>query len=504
MPLLAAIDLGSNAIRLVIAEVDPERHITVRDYVREPVRLGQDVFRGGVISGETIARSVGAFRTFREAIDRHGARWTRAIATSAVREALNRDIFLAAIAEATAIHVTPVTEEEEARLIHRAVANSVDLKNKIALLVDIGGGSTEITLANDEGILSTESYRMGSVRLLEMRTGGEDSDESQFNHLVEEYVETTRRRLRREIGSRKIDLCVGTGGSLEALGDLRRELLAREKDSLLPIVDLETILRKLQGLSYEERVRQLRLRPDRADVIVPAAIIIQKIMSQAGVDELLIPHVGLKDGLLLDMTDELYGEKTSLRRDQVLLSARELGRKYAFDEQHATTVARLALELFDKSRTVHGLGLEQRLLLEVAALLHDIGTFVGASEHHKHTHYLVMASPIVGLSRDQVALVASVARYHRKSMPKQSHDAYRGLSGKERDTVSKLAAIVRLADALDNEHASKVKTVEVQWKKPKFILRLHGEGDLLLEKWALMKKAGMFEEVFDAKVVVEA
>jgi exopolyphosphatase/guanosine-5'-triphosphate,3'-diphosphate pyrophosphatase len=257
-------------------------------------------------------------------------------------------------------------------------------------------------------------------------------------------------------------------------------------------------------MSYEERIARLGLRPDRADVILPAAIIIRRIMRQAGTDMLQIPRVGLKDGILADMVQELYGEKRGVDRDQVISSAMALGRKYAFDEQHAVTVARFAVQLFDQTKPLHNLALEHRVMLEVAALLHDIGTFINVTGHHKHTQYLLLASPLVGLSREQMAIVANVARYHRKSFPKQQHDAYRLLSGRDRVIVSKLAALLRLADAMDNEHASKVEGFRVEIRKPEFVVHLDGKEDLLLEKWALMQKAPMFEEVFSVRLMIGA
>jgi exopolyphosphatase/guanosine-5'-triphosphate,3'-diphosphate pyrophosphatase len=232
-------------------------------------------------------------------------------------------------------------------------------------------------------------------------------------------------------------------------------------------------------------------------------MVLQKIIRVAGVKEIVIPHVGLKEGLLIDMIQELFGEKRPLRRDQVLASAIQLGRKYMFDEQHGTTVARYAARLFDETRSLHNLGVEYRLLLEVAALLHDIGNFVNSTEHHKHTYYLLSVSPLIGMTQSHLAIVANVARYHRKSMPKPQHEGYRALSSKERVVVSKLSALLRLADAMDNEHASKVESFSVEFKKPKLTLRLRGDGDLLLEKWALAKKATMFEEVFSVKLVVD-
>lgn len=186
-----------------------------------------------------------------------------------------------------------------------------------------------------------------------------------------------------------------------------------------------------------------------------------------------------------------------------MASALQLGRKFAFDEQHGTTVARLAVELFDRTRSLHNLGPDHRLMLEVAALLHDIGTFVNSSDHHKHTQYILQVSPLVGLDDDQTSIVSNVARYHRKSLPKPQHDPYRLLSSKNRVAVSKLAALLRLADAMDNEHGSKVGTFDLDIRGGRVALRLKGEGDLLLEKWALAKKAAMFEEVFSVKFTVE-
>ena len=508
MPNLAAIDVGSNAIRLSIASVDGERELNSLENLREPVRLGQDVFANGSITDNTLEQAVDTFKKFKEAIDRNGVNWSKAVATSALREANNRDIFIDRISQTCGIDVNVIEPEEEARLIHLAIAGKVNLKNKTAMLVDIGGGSTEVTLTSDDSIVSTESYRMGAVRLLQLLSSGisgkeKRNGEKEFNQLVKEYVESTQQRLKREIGSKKINVCVGTGGNIETLGSLRKEMLGKERETSIQIDELDTIVKKLQALSFEERIQQLKMRPDRADVIVPASIILQQIAKVAGVEEILIPKVGLKEGLLSDMVVDLYEETKHAYRDQVIASALEIGRKYVFDEDHGKSVARYAVDLFDQTKDLHNLSLEHRLLLEVAALLHDVGNFISATDHHKHAYYLLNATPVIGLSKSQMAVVANVARYHRKSFPKQQHEAYRSLSSKDRVAVSKLAAILRLSDAMDNEHASKVKSFSVEYKKPKFVVSLEGEGDLLLEKWSLMKKAEMFEEVFGVKVIVE-
>jgi exopolyphosphatase/guanosine-5'-triphosphate,3'-diphosphate pyrophosphatase len=343
---------------------------------------------------------------------------------------------------------------------------------------------------------------MGAVRLLQVLEEKKHG-ERHFNQLVREYVDATQKRLKKEIGKEKIDLCIGTGGNIEVLGELRKELFGKDRNTVLAKDELDTLVKKLQSMTYEERVQELKLRPDRADVIVPASVVLQKIVKLANVDEVLIPNIGLKDGLLVDMVQELYGEKKHAHREQVFSSALQIGRKYSFDEQHGMVAAKLAVKLFDETKALHNLALEYRLLLEVAALLHDIGSFINMNDHHKHTQYLLLATPVIGLNQEQMSIVANVARYHRKGYPKVAHDAYRVLSSKDRVTVSKLAALLRLADAMDNEHASKVTDFEVEFKKPKLTIKLKGEGDMLLEKWALANKAALFEEVFSVKCAIE-
>lgn len=505
---LAAIDIGSNAMRLSIGRVENDLNVTVIENFREAVRLGRDVFTKRVISDETMEAALDAFRRFRQVIDRNNVAFTRAVATSALREAMNRDFFTDKVTQVSSVEVDIIGPEEEARLIHLAIAERVNLKNKTALLIDIGGGSTEITLTVDGSIISTESFRLGTVRLLQLLEEKKQG-EKKFNLLVQEYVEATQKRLKTEIRGRKIDLCVGTGGNIEALAALRKDLLNKDRDGLFSAGDLGAMVKKLVSLSFDDRMQQLRLRPDRADVIVPASVILQEIVKVAGIEEVIVPGVGLKEGLLIDMGQTVHGEHRYPNRDQVMTSALEIGRKYSFDEQHGTSVARYAAELFDQTKDIHNLALEHRLLLEVAAMLHDIGSYISMTAHHKHTYYLLNATPIIGLSQNQMQIVANVARYHRKSFPKLQHDSYRALSQKDRVVVSKLAAILRLADAMDNEHASKVSSFSIEYpkdpqgKKAKVTLRLRGNADLLLERWSLINKAEMFEDVFGVKVSVE-
>jgi exopolyphosphatase/guanosine-5'-triphosphate,3'-diphosphate pyrophosphatase len=497
---VAAIDVGSNAMRLIIANVNRAGEVHPVLSLREPVRLGKDAFTIGYLTEETAERAIEAFHRFKAKIDEHGARDVRAVATSALREARNKDVFVDRVSHETGLDLQVIGGEEEARLVTLAVARALDLRGRLAMLIDIGGGSVEVTLLKDGDIFATESFRMGTVRLIE-RFRREGTSQEVFHRQVREYIDVSHVWLEDKLGGAKVDLVVGTGGNCEALADLAMTL--GSAPTTVSRDHLDQLCEYLLGATYEERMQRFGLRPDRADVIVPAALVLQQLLGQARVERLHVPRVGLKDGLLADTVPELLAQKRDMHRDQVIASAIQLGRRYHFDELHGRTVAHLAVELFDRTQKQHHMGEEARLLLEVAGWLHDLGMYVNISGHHKHSQYLVSASPIVGLSEMQRNLIANVARYHRKSPPTVRHEPYRLLQPRERLLVTKLAAILRLADGLDAEHAGKVQDIRVEFKRPRMHLRIRGEGDLLLEKWAVGRKSPLFEEVFGVKVTVD-
>ena len=502
MPKLAAIDVGSNAMRLGIASANDDGRLHIVHTDRQAVRLGADVFAKGEISDKRLVEAMDAFLKFRKQINQDKVKSIRAVGTSALREAKNRDYFINQIAKATEITIEPISDEEEARLVYLATSRVVKLKGRVALLVDVGGGSVEISLANEREILATQSFAIGTVRLLQILEQKKRGDRV-FRQLAREYIKVGDTRLRKEIGEHKIDLCIATGGNVESLGDLRAQLCDGKDNTSVTVDELESILKELQSRSYEGRIKDFGLRPDRADVIIPAAIVLQSVARETHVEQILIPRVGVREGLLIDMAANLKSTAGPLHRAQLITSAKLLGRKYDYDSQHALIVARFAVGLFDATKKLHKLGYNERTLLEIAALLHDLGYYIDTTDHHKHSYYLIKSSPIIGLNDLEKATVANVARYHSRSFPKTSHGEYMYLSPKRRQVVVKLAALLRLAEALDREHASKVERFRVIEGKKRLTLRLKGQGDLLLERWAVSHGSRLFEGTYKRKIVIE-
>jgi exopolyphosphatase/guanosine-5'-triphosphate,3'-diphosphate pyrophosphatase len=501
MQTIAAIDVGSNAMRIVVGRIIYDGKVEVLENLRLPVRLGQDAFTTGIVSEETTQQAVDAFTRFRKIMDDHKVEKIRAVATSAMRELTNSDLLMDRIARSTGIEIEIISGEEEARLIHLAVSQSVNLNDKHALLIDIGGGSVEVTLSHNGNIISTESYNMGTVRLLE-KLSGEKNSVMPFHKLVREYAEAARHRIDREIGSKKIDICIGTGGNIEEMGNLRKKLFKRDSDRAISLEELDKLVETLSRMNVEERIRRFKLKPDRADVILPASIVLQMIAHEAKIKEVTIPNIGLKDGVLWDMAYSLQESVHVSPRDQVWASALSLGEKYQFDLEHAKIVAHHAARLFDQSHALHNLGEESKLLLEVAALLHDIGHFINTVDHNKHGYYIMKASPLVGLSEARQNIVANIIQYHRKSTPSFQDDNFKNLPSRDRIVVTELSALMRLADALDVSHTGRVKDIRLEEKRNTWRLVLQGEGDLMLERWTLEKRQRLFQDLFGVKLEI--
>ncbi len=506
MQKIAAIDAGSNGIRLIVGEVGEAGQVKQIESIRLPVRLGQDAFTTGVLREEIIQQGVDAFLHFRCVMDDLGVSKIRAIATSALRETTNSRTFLARIHSTSGIKIEIISGEEEARLIHLAVEHAVDLSNKRAVLIDIGGGSVEVTISENKHIISTESYNMGTVRLLKKLDCSETSTASNrsFSLLVSEYAKAARRRIDREIGDEKIHLCIGTGGNVEVMGNLRQRLFKKTNGNVITHSELQLLIEQLSGMSIKDRINKLKLKPDRADVILPAAIVLQMIAKEARVREIKIPNVGLKDGILIEMAEELARDPKPklLRREQVWEAAVRLGNKYQTDMEHALQTSKLAGQLFDQTKRLHKLDDNYKLLLQVGAILHDVGHFINPIDHDKHGYYILKHNTLIGLDVNQQTIVANMVRYHRKASPSLENENFKALPHKDRLCVTKLSALLRLADLTDTSHSGRVTEIVLTEKRKYWELVLNGKGDLMLERWSLNKRRALFEEIFGVELVI--
>lgn len=499
---LACVDTGSNGIRFMAVEfTSPARYTTLHSE-RVPIRLGHQVFLTGRLAPETMDATVEAFQRFQGYLEQFDIEHYRAVATSAVREARNGPLLVERIARETGIRLKAITGSEEARLVHLAVTARIGLEGGRWLLVDLGGGSVELSLVDDSGMLWSETHSMGSVRLLE-RLAEPGNEPGAFQRLLSEYVAVMNIPAPAQYW--QPTGFIGCGGNIEALAALAAPGKTKDGVSRLPVSGLDSAIGLLARLSYSERIEQLGLRHDRADVILPAAVVFRRLAELTGTREILVPHIGVKEGVTLDLMADLNSRATndSRQEKQLTQAAVSFGRRYMFDEAHGRHVARLAVSVFDQLESLHGQGSHARHLLKVAAILHDIGVFVAMKKHHKHTLYILGNSEIPGLSPREMAIVGNVARYHRKSHPRSHHRAYASLAPADRVLVDHLGAILRLVDGLDRQRRQLVRSVTATLDGRSLRLSADCAGDVLLERWTVDQKKGLFEEIFGLRVVID-
>ncbi|MDI3290447.1 Ppx/GppA phosphatase family protein [Polyangium sp. 15x6] len=516
MARLAAIDIGSNAIRLRVVDVDPPlltddgpRFYPFRDVLvdRAPVRLGHDVFTKGRLENGVIGAACEALKRFRAAMDAAKVERYRAVATSAAREAQNGDLFVERAERESRVHVEIIEGVEEARLVQLAVVERIAMGPRRSLLVDIGGGSTELTLLEGRLPVYSRSLPVGTVRLLEAFLEGRGPIDIGHSKLLEEYVDRVCADAFREIEDASdgpVDVVIGTGGNIETLADLCPMPIAFPEGRAIEVRSMRRLLDELSAKSVDERVTAYGLRPDRADTIVPAATVLCRVAEAFGRESITAPGVGLKEGVLVDLARQHFvprdfgGEAAAVSE-----ACLRLGRRYHFDEAHGLLVARFATRLFDELATRHRMSPRDRILLHAAALLHDVGDFVRYEGHHKHSYYLIVHADLMGLSPPEREIVANVARYHRKSPPQLDHDNFRTLSREDRAKVKAMAAILRVADALDREHRAKVAGVSGRIDGDTLVLELSGTEDRSLEEWTVGAKCGMLKDALglDVRIV---
>lgn len=505
--LVAVIDIGSTAMRMIIAEVHSDGQWHRLDRATRPVGLGRDVFTNGFISRESMLHGVNVLSLFNELLEG----WqvpsdnVRVIATSAIREAKNRDIFIDRISIRTGLQVSVIEGVEENHLTYLAVQNTINhMRPKFArtgsLILEVGGGTSELMILNRGKMVSARSLRVGTVRVRQQIRPHFDS-----SHQIEEYlresVRVTKEMLEAEFNLTKVRFFVAVGGEAR----LAARMIGEKKHDYYSVVHRQPFnefITEVQEYTLEELARNLGIGYYEAESLLPALLLYKHFLESTSADHMIVPDVSIREGVLVSFALDSSSMVEQQFYGQVIASAISLGRKYHFDEPHARHVADLALSFFDQFVGEHGLDQHARLLLEVGALLHDIGNFVRSSGHHKHSQYLVANSEIFGFSREDIRIISNIVRYHRKATPQSSHTSFTSLRRKHRLTVLKLGAILRIADALDRSHSRRVRGITVEVTEEDVLLHCEYTGDLQVEPFGVDLKGDMFEQVFGYTVKI--
>ncbi|WP_017654216.1 Ppx/GppA phosphatase family protein [Fortiea contorta] len=517
--IIAAIDLGTNSLHMVIVRIEPTLpsfSIIAKD--KETVRLGDRHIATGELKAEVIDKAIAAMRRFQEVAKTLNAETIVAVATSAVREAPNGKDFLHKIVDELGLCVDLISGEEEARRIYLGVLSGMEFHNQPHMIIDIGGGSTEIILGDSHEPRTLTSTKIGAVRLTSELINTDPISDTQFQYL-QAY---TRGMLERSVEEIQANLqlgetprLIGTSGTIETIALMN----AREKLGYIPstlngyqlsLNDLQDWVNRLRKLTNVERAMIPGMPDKRSEVILAGAVILQEAMTLLGSESVTTCERSLREGVIVDwmlahgLIEDKLRFQSSIRERSVLKQAN----KYQVNLEYSDRVAKFAISLFDQTQgTLHYWGGEERQLLWAAALLHNCGHYVNHSSHHKHSYYLIRNGGLLGYTETEIEIIANIARYHRKSPPKKKHESFRNLLTKQqRQTVSQLSAILRLAVALDRRQIGAIARIKFEYY-PQFqqcnllIFPAKSHDECELEMWSLDYKKGVFEEEFGVKLV---
>ena len=503
---VAAIDIGSNALRMVIAEVLPDGRINVLERLQRAVRLGQDAFRRGRLGAGAMQAAVAVLRDYRQMLRLYQVERVRAVATSAIREAGNADTFLDRIFMTSDLNVEVIDTSEESRLAVSAVRNAADdaedLHRHRTVVVEAGGGSTLLTVLHDGEIATGHSLPLGSIRLQEVLATSDEPPERSAE-LLHQYIVNETSTLQNTLPLEDVRSLVALGSDARFAARKIGKPTASADLVAIPQDLFDKLVRECQRHTPEELAKRHNLPFAEAETLVPALLIYQVLLQKTQAKVMLVSHVSIRDGLLLELAREVTGQEDKALLNGVVHSATAIAAKYRTDLDHARTVAELSVCLFEQLQAEHGLRPRDGLLLRVAALLHEIGGVVSNRAHHKHSYYLIANAEIFGLTRDEITIVAHVARYHRRGVPKPSHVEYMMLPRKTRVVINKLAALLRMADALARGHLPSAAELGFRRDGDELIISMAGGADLLLEQRAIATKGDLFEDIYGLKVRLE-
>jgi exopolyphosphatase/guanosine-5'-triphosphate,3'-diphosphate pyrophosphatase len=504
---LAAIDIGTNSVHMIVVRVRPDFSFEVVDREKEMVRLGAGGLDGRKLTPESMNAALQALSKFARLAQSHQVDEVLAVATSATREAENGGAFLRTIERKTGIRPRVITGTEEARLIHLAAVYGVDTP-KPAVVIDIGGGSVEITLGSGREVKFARSFKIGVIRLTERFVAADPisrRDERKMVKFIGEQVD----RYIGHVVKEGFDRLIGTSGTILSLGTvataMERGTLPEEVRNLrVSAKSLKRLRKSVTRLSIEERLALPGLDPRRADLVTAGAVLLDALIGKLGAKEITLCDLALREGLVLDYIHRHRKEIARVDRypDVRRRSAIELAERCNWEADHARQVARMALSIFEQSKHIHELGDREQEWLEFASLLHDVGNHISYERHHRHSYYLIKNGDLRGFEPEEIEVIALVARYHRRGTPKRDHDGYGDLPSALKRTVRVLGAILRLAESLDRSQHGVVSAINVRDRGGDLRLQLEARGDAELEVWAGRRQVSVLEHELGKPIAV--
>lgn len=510
---LAAVDIGTNSFHLVIAEVEGDSgNFRILGREKEIIRLGTGSTDMKYLTKEAMTRGINTLKRFKGLADSADAP-LRAIATSAVREANNQHEFIKRANDEAGVKIEIASGFEEARYIYLGILQALPVFDKKVLLIDIGGGSTEFLIGEKREIIYDNSLKLGAIRLTQ-RFFNTDKTDSKSVKDCRKFIRGTMNPVTRQIENCSFESVAGSSGTIANIANMIRTAKSGESENRLNNFTFtkdefyETVEKIIEAKTEKQRLKIPGLDPPRVDIITAGALILEQIFRELKIKQLTVSDYALREGIILDTIEaQLALKKHDHLTDIRYKSVKQLAENLKYEKEHSDHTTHIALSIFDQTKSFHKLSNFEREYLEAASILHEVGCFVSHSQHHKHSYYLIRNSELLGFTENEKEIIANVARYHRKSHPKQKHEAFAKLNPQDQLVVKKLASILRIADGLDRTHASAVKNVNCSNHNGELTIALEksssNSSNLELEIWGAESKKALFEETYGIKVRFE-
>ena len=501
--ILAAVDIGSYSVKLKLAETGPDGVIRKLEEARRYLNLGRDTFMTGVIRDEQAEELCGILKGFRTLMSEYGADMQDIVATSALREAGNRDYILDRVYQRTGFKIRLISESEERYYTYGSITDSLkefpSLKQEGVLIADVSSGGVEISLFSEDSLIFSQFVRIGSLRIKEI-LGELERKTLNYPNLIGEYIESEMDALKILLKQEPIRNYIVIGSEILVLHDILERKSRTYNRSYIPKEGFYTLFNQTIKSTRQQISDKYDLSPDKVETLVPAMLMYEKFLGYTRAEIIYTPPVTLCDGLIRSMTDIEYGlDNGSICEKDIVSSVRMLGRRYLYDASHADFVEKISLRLFDGIKRLHGFSPRERLLLQIASIAHDFGKFINARSHNILSYDIILNSDILGLSKSDLKIIANIIRYHSVNSSLTGEPDFKALDFDTRLKVSKLTACLKLADAMDRSHRQKLRDVRIVLAEQSMTVRAETGQDALLEEWEFERDASLFEEVFGIK-----
>lgn len=503
----AAIDVGTNFVSMMIAEITPEGTILPVEDVWKPTQIGRDTFSNGKIELSSTQDLCKTLKSFSQLMKDYRVKHYQAVATTGIREAQNREFVLDQVCLRSGLKVEVINNLQERFFEFKSMRDGLSelhtMSQEGLLVVSLGMGGTEIFIYDGGSLQFTEYVKTGSLRLRELLADLERVT-LEFPKVIEEYLENQVYWLESLRYGANFKYVIGLGGELTSILKLGHINQLTDNRYFLERNVMEKIYSLLRKSTPEQLMSRYRLHRNEAEILLPSAIIFRRFLSATKAEGIQVPRVSLRHGILANMADERFNTHRKHEYiNDIVNSVRYIGRKYSCDEKHSLQVENMALDIFDQMIPVHNFRERERLYLQVACILHDVGKFVGVDGHELNSGNIIRAQQILGFANRELGIAANIARYHSRVVPQRWHDNYHSLERADQILVSKLAAILKVANALNVSHKNSIEKVNLDINGSEIVFKVKSQGDFLLEKWGFSAHIDFFEEVYGLKPVLK-